>query len=160
MGKASKRRNGAILEGPVCNGTEVIGWHLDRSKRWARARRFHMDMSGFAFNSTILWDPKRWHRPALEPIRQLDTVKERFQVILPPAHALSIYVFDSVCSVWILLEFIEVDILELKMLDSPLAPCMKIEDEYQGYMTKPDMAKLVLGNRKECQGRIDLKNFY
>ncbi|KAK4745530.1 hypothetical protein SAY87_011842 [Trapa incisa] len=80
VGKVSERRNGAVLEGPVCNGTEVIGWHLDRSKRWARARRFQMEMSGFAFNSTILWDPKRWHRPTLEPIRQLDTVKEGFQV--------------------------------------------------------------------------------
>ncbi|KAK4770050.1 hypothetical protein SAY87_030582 [Trapa incisa] len=80
VGKVSERRNGAVLEGPVCNGTEVIGWHLDRSKRWAHARRFQMEMSGFAFNSTILWDPKRWHRPTLEPIRQLDTVKERFQV--------------------------------------------------------------------------------
>ncbi|XVF35458.1 hypothetical protein REPUB_Repub18cG0147900 [Reevesia pubescens] len=66
-----------ILEGPVCNGTQVIGWHLNGLSR--RFRRFHAEMSGFAFNSTILWDPKRWHRPTLEPIRQLDTVKDGFQ---------------------------------------------------------------------------------
>ncbi|KAL4302786.1 hypothetical protein GQ457_10G017910 [Hibiscus cannabinus] len=66
-----------ILEGPVCNGTQVIGWHLNgQSKRF---RRFHAEMPGFAFNSTILWDPKRWHRPTLEQIRQLDTVKDGFQ---------------------------------------------------------------------------------
>lgn len=71
-------KNKAILEGPVCNGSQVIGWHTnDKSKR---LRRFHVDMSGFAFNSTILWDPKRWHRPTSIPIRQLDSVKEGFQV--------------------------------------------------------------------------------
>ncbi|KAI8550188.1 hypothetical protein RHMOL_Rhmol06G0085400 [Rhododendron molle] len=70
-------KNKAILEGPVCNGSEVFGWHTnDKSKR---LRRFHVDMSGFAFNSTILWDPKRWHRPFATPIRQLDSVKEGFQ---------------------------------------------------------------------------------
>ncbi|XWS26329.1 hypothetical protein CRYUN_Cryun26dG0022800 [Craigia yunnanensis] len=36
-------------------------------------------MPGFTFNSTILWDPKRWHRPTLEQIRQPDTVKDGFQ---------------------------------------------------------------------------------
>ncbi|KAJ4850651.1 putative beta-1,4-xylosyltransferase irx9h [Turnera subulata] len=70
-------KNKAILEGPVCNGTNVIGWHTNEKSR--RLRRFHVDMSGFAFNSTILWDPKRWRRPSSAPIRQLDTVKEGFQ---------------------------------------------------------------------------------
>ncbi|XP_050378807.1 probable beta-1,4-xylosyltransferase IRX9H [Argentina anserina] len=70
-------KNKAILEGPVCNGSQINGWHTnDKSKR---LRRFHVDMSGFAFNSTILWDPKRWRRPTSSPIRQLDSVKEGFQ---------------------------------------------------------------------------------
>lgn len=67
----------AILEGPVCNGSQVIGWHTNEKSK--RLRRFHVDMSGFAFNSTILWDPKRWRRLISNPIRQLDTVKEGFQ---------------------------------------------------------------------------------
>ncbi|XP_043687144.1 probable beta-1,4-xylosyltransferase IRX9H [Telopea speciosissima] len=67
-------RSKAVLEAPVCNDSQVIGWHTNR-----RNRRFHSEMSGFAFNSTILWDPKRWHRSTLEPIRQLDTVKEEIQ---------------------------------------------------------------------------------
>lgn len=67
----------AILEGPVCDGHEVIGWHTNEKSK--RLRRFHVDMSGFAFNSTILWDPKRWQKPTLEPIRQLDNIKEGFQ---------------------------------------------------------------------------------
>ncbi|GLT93676.1 hypothetical protein SLE2022_114550 [Rubroshorea leprosula] len=70
-------KNKAILEGPVCNGSQVIGWHTNEKSKGLR--RFHVDMSGFAFNSTILWDPKRWRCPFPNPIRQLDTVKEGFQ---------------------------------------------------------------------------------
>ncbi|KAK7351533.1 hypothetical protein VNO77_11066 [Canavalia gladiata] len=70
-------KNKAILEGPVCNASQVIGWHTNEKSK--RLRRFHVDMSGFAFNSTILWDPKRWRRPTSIAIRQLDTVKEGFQ---------------------------------------------------------------------------------
>ncbi|KAL5988377.1 Pglcat2p [Asimina triloba] len=73
----AQSKNKAILEGPVCNGSQVIGWHTNEKSK--RLRRFHVDMSGFAFNSTILWDPKRWHRLNPRPIRQLDTVKEGFQ---------------------------------------------------------------------------------
>ena len=69
-----------MLEGPICNGSQVTGWHINGSN--GRFQRFHAEMSGFAFNSTILWDPKRWHRPTLEPIRQLDTVNNDFQVSL------------------------------------------------------------------------------
>lgn len=78
VAKLTENKSKAILEGPICNGTQVVGWHIIESqeKFW----RFHAAMSGFAFNSTILWDPKRWHRPTLEPIRQIDTVKAGFQV--------------------------------------------------------------------------------
>ncbi|KAK4560043.1 hypothetical protein RGQ29_009008 [Quercus rubra] len=73
----AQSKNKAILEGPVCNGSQVIGWHTNEKSK--KLRRFHVDMSGFAFNSTILWDPKRWKRPTSVPIRQLDSVKEGFQ---------------------------------------------------------------------------------
>ncbi|XP_039020822.1 probable beta-1,4-xylosyltransferase IRX9H isoform X2 [Hibiscus syriacus] len=69
----AQSKNKAILEGPVCNSSQVIGWH--RNEKIKRLRRFHADMSGFAFNSTILWDPKRWGRPFSNPVRQLDTVR-------------------------------------------------------------------------------------
>ncbi|XP_047328059.1 probable beta-1,4-xylosyltransferase IRX9H [Impatiens glandulifera] len=65
-------RTDAILEGPVCNETRVIGWHVHGRVR--RFRRFHSEMPGFAFNSTILWDTNRWHRPTIEPIRHVDVV--------------------------------------------------------------------------------------
>ncbi|XP_044481181.1 probable beta-1,4-xylosyltransferase IRX9H [Mangifera indica] len=77
VGMLAQSKNKAILEGPVCNGNQVIGWHTNEKSK--RLRRFHVDMSGFAFNSTILWDPKRWERPFRNPIRQLDTAKEGFQ---------------------------------------------------------------------------------
>lgn len=67
-----------VLQGPVCNGNQVLGWHTNESK--GISRRFHAEMPGFAFNSTILWDPKKWHRPTLEPIRQLDKVEEDYRV--------------------------------------------------------------------------------
>ncbi|KAI3873568.1 hypothetical protein MKX03_014486 [Papaver bracteatum] len=70
--------NRAMVEGPVCNGTQISGWHSN--ERIGRIKRFHASMSGFAFNSTIAWDPKRWHRTTLEPIRQLEKVKKDFQV--------------------------------------------------------------------------------
>lgn len=77
----SQSKNKATLEGPVCNASHVIGWHTNEKSK--RLRRFHVDMSGFAFNSTILWDPRRWRRHSSSPIRQLDTVKEGFQVCFP-----------------------------------------------------------------------------
>ncbi|CAK7353278.1 unnamed protein product [Dovyalis caffra] len=78
VAKLTVHKNKDFVEGPICNGPQVIGWHVNDSSR--RFRRFHADMSGFAFNSTIIWDPKRWHRPTPEPVRQLDTVRDGFQV--------------------------------------------------------------------------------
>ncbi|KAF5748255.1 Glycosyl transferase isoform 1 [Tripterygium wilfordii] len=78
VAKLSGSMNKAFLGGPICNGTQIIGWHINESNR--RFRRFHTEMTGFAFNSTILWDQKRWHRPTLEPVRQLDTVRNGLQV--------------------------------------------------------------------------------
>ncbi|CAK9136390.1 unnamed protein product [Ilex paraguariensis] len=68
----------ANFDGPICNGSQVVGWHTDDETR--RFQRFYAEMSGFAFDSAILWDPKRWHRPTMELIRQLDTVKTGLQV--------------------------------------------------------------------------------
>ncbi|XP_026408919.1 probable beta-1,4-xylosyltransferase IRX9H [Papaver somniferum] len=73
--------NRAIVEGPVCNGTQISAWRTNEII--GRTKRSHASMSGFAFNSTIIWDPKRWHRTVRttpEPIRQLEKVNEDFQV--------------------------------------------------------------------------------
>lgn len=79
VAKLMENNSRALLEGPVCNGTQVIGWHTNYEAT-KRFERFHAEMSGFAFNSTILWDPKKWQRPTLEPIRQLDAGNGGFQV--------------------------------------------------------------------------------
>ncbi|GMQ03422.1 hypothetical protein CsSME_00049228 [Camellia sinensis var. sinensis] len=80
VAKLMESNSRALLEGPICNGTQVIGWHTNEVTRSRRFLRFHAEMSGFAFNSTILWDPKRWHRPTVEPIRLPDIVNGGFQV--------------------------------------------------------------------------------
>ncbi|XP_057983783.1 beta-1,4-xylosyltransferase IRX9 [Malania oleifera] len=56
-------RNKAIIEGPVCDSSQVIGWHL-RRKVWNETERRSpaVHISSFAFNSSILWDPERWGR--------------------------------------------------------------------------------------------------
>lgn len=69
----------AILEGPVCKDGKILGWHTNAKSK--SLRRFHVDMSGFAFNSTMLWDPDKRVHLAWNTIRQLDTVKEGFQVL-------------------------------------------------------------------------------
>ncbi|KAI7745117.1 hypothetical protein M8C21_032013 [Ambrosia artemisiifolia] len=74
VAKLKKNTRVTTFVGPICNGTQVIGWHTNNVMR-----RYHADLSGFAFNSTILWDPKQWHRPSSQPIRHLDTVKDEFQ---------------------------------------------------------------------------------
>lgn len=78
VARLSGDKSSIVLQGPICNGSQVIGWHENESDE--NSKRFHAEMSGFAFNSTILWDPKKWHRATLEPIRQLDSVEESLWV--------------------------------------------------------------------------------
>ncbi|CAM6092406.1 unnamed protein product [Calypogeia fissa] len=66
-----------LLEGPVCEEERVIGWHTTEKSK--NSRRFHVGMSGFAFNSTILWDTVTWRHRNWQPIRQLDTVAKDLQ---------------------------------------------------------------------------------
>ncbi|CAO2207871.1 unnamed protein product [Urochloa humidicola] len=66
-----------LLEGPVCDGSRVVGWHTNA--RNSRSRRFHVNTSGFAFNSSMLWDADKRAHQAWNYIRMLDTVREGFQ---------------------------------------------------------------------------------
>jgi galactosylgalactosylxylosylprotein 3-beta-glucuronosyltransferase 1 len=69
-----------LLEGPVCDNSQVVGWHTD--ERDKRQRRFHVNTSGFAFNSSMLWDADKRAHQAWNYIRLLDTVRDGFQVRL------------------------------------------------------------------------------
>lgn len=53
----------------------MIGWHTDNESD-RKSKRFHAEISGFAFNSTILWERK----PLLERIRQFESAKENLWV--------------------------------------------------------------------------------
>lgn len=77
VGMLVHNKNNVVLEGPVCNSTRVIGWHTNEKSK--KLWRFHINNSGFAFNSTILWDPQKWGRPTSELIRQLDTDNDGLQ---------------------------------------------------------------------------------
>lgn len=78
MARLAENNRKVILQGPICNGSQVIGWHTDGMAK--RFQRFDAEISGFAFISTVLWDPKRWNRPTLASIRQLDIFEAGFQV--------------------------------------------------------------------------------
>lgn len=67
MALVSANRKRVTIEGPVCNSAEVIGWHLKRMNNNNNATeeedaKSPLDISSFAFNSSILWDPERWGR--------------------------------------------------------------------------------------------------
>ncbi|WVZ71617.1 hypothetical protein U9M48_020184 [Paspalum notatum var. saurae] len=66
----------ALLEGPVCEDSRVIGWHTHATNR--RTRRFHASASGFAFNSSMLWDADKRAHQAWNYIRMPDTAKHGF----------------------------------------------------------------------------------
>ncbi|KAF8647612.1 hypothetical protein HU200_065244 [Digitaria exilis] len=74
---SENRKDGVVLEGPVCKQNQVVGWHTSEDN--SKLRRFHVAISGFAFNSTMLWDPKLRSHLAWNSIRHPDTVKEGFQ---------------------------------------------------------------------------------
>lgn len=68
-----------MVDGPVCSSSKVVGWLFkDSSNDKATVRSpmtdadmkgkpLQIDISAFAFNSTILWDPERWGRPTSVP---------------------------------------------------------------------------------------------
>lgn len=51
-----------MIEGPVCDSSKVIGWHLRNMNNETDIITPPIHISSFAFNSSILWDPERWGR--------------------------------------------------------------------------------------------------
>lgn len=61
-----------VVRGPACGSSAVTGWFsMDFSGNGTAAttaRPPEVDAHGFAFNSSVLWDPERWGRyPTSEP---------------------------------------------------------------------------------------------
>ncbi|XP_040379958.1 probable beta-1,4-xylosyltransferase GT43A [Oryza brachyantha] len=89
-----------VVEGPLCSDSKVIGWfsrdfndgtthavtyntEADLNPAGAAGTRAHtIDVSGFAFNSSILWDPERWGRPTSLPDTSQDSIKFVQEVVL------------------------------------------------------------------------------
>lgn len=68
----SANKQKVIIEGPVCDSSQVIGWHLKKLNNETDAKP-PIHVSSFAFNSSILWDPERWGRPS--SVQQTSQVK-------------------------------------------------------------------------------------
>ncbi|XP_057779079.1 beta-1,4-xylosyltransferase IRX9 [Salvia miltiorrhiza] len=62
IAKLSANRKKVVIEGPVCDSSEVVGWHLKKMNNVTDATPLPLHISSFAFNSSILWDPERWGR--------------------------------------------------------------------------------------------------
>ncbi|KAG6492244.1 beta-1,4-xylosyltransferase IRX9-like [Zingiber officinale] len=87
----SSNRKRVAVDGPVCNSSKVQGWILKDLSYDNRLLITGTDMSpkprklnisGFAFNSSILWDPERWGRPTSLPDTSQDSIKFVHEVIL------------------------------------------------------------------------------
>ena len=85
----SRDERKVVVQGPACSASKVIGWFSrDLSSSTtvtstgtptaakgggtgagaARSASPEIDVHGFAFNSSVLWDPERWGRyPTSEP---------------------------------------------------------------------------------------------
>ncbi|BAS83642.1 Os03g0287800 [Oryza sativa Japonica Group] len=77
----SQNERKVVVQGPACSSSSVAGWFsMDLSNATspvavggagygaAAARPRELDVHGFAFNSSVLWDPERWGRyPTSEP---------------------------------------------------------------------------------------------
>lgn len=72
------------IEGPVCDSSQVIGWHLRQMNNESEKTRpsINIHISSFGFNSSILWDPERWGRPS--------ALQKYSQVPYPPTYVLYI----------------------------------------------------------------------
>lgn len=81
MALLSANKQKVIIEGPVCDSSQVIGWHLKKLNNETDAKP-PIHVSSFAFNSSILWDPERWGRPSSVQQTSQNSIKFVKQVVL------------------------------------------------------------------------------
>ncbi|KAK6779601.1 hypothetical protein RDI58_021785 [Solanum bulbocastanum] len=75
MALLSANKKEVIIEGPVCDSSEVMGWHLKKSNNSNIDERPPIRVSSFAFNTSILWDPERWGRTSSIQDTSQDSLK-------------------------------------------------------------------------------------
>ncbi|CAI0471518.1 unnamed protein product [Linum tenue] len=74
MALLTPHKSEVVIQGPVCDSSQVIGWHLNKMKD-TTTKREKIHVSGFAFNSSILWDPERWGRPSSSQRTSQNSIK-------------------------------------------------------------------------------------
>ncbi|XP_009789937.1 beta-1,4-xylosyltransferase IRX9 [Nicotiana sylvestris] len=74
MALLSANKKEVIIEGPVCDSSEVMGWHLKKANN-STDERPPIRVSSVAFNSSILWDPERWGRTSSIQDTSQDSLK-------------------------------------------------------------------------------------
>ncbi|KAI9086289.1 hypothetical protein K1719_031743 [Acacia pycnantha] len=82
MAMLKANRKNVKMEGPVCDSSQVVGWHLRSKNNETDMLSSQIRISSLAFNSSILWDPERWGRasPVQDPSQ--NSIKLVKQVIL------------------------------------------------------------------------------
>ncbi|KAI4300240.1 hypothetical protein L6164_033637 [Bauhinia variegata] len=75
-------RKKVIIEGPVCDSSQVIGWHLRNLNNETDRNSPPIHISSFGFNSSILWDPERWGRTSSVQDTSQNSIKFVKQVVL------------------------------------------------------------------------------
>ncbi|KAF7804485.1 putative beta-1,4-xylosyltransferase IRX9 [Senna tora] len=77
-------RKKVIIEGPVCDSSQVIGWHLRNMNKNNETDTINppIHISSFAFNSSILWDPERWGRTSSVQDTSQNSIKFVKEVVL------------------------------------------------------------------------------
>ncbi|XP_072960321.1 probable beta-1,4-xylosyltransferase GT43A [Typha angustifolia] len=95
----SANRKRVVVEGPICRSSKVLGWftkditdgtpraltsvtETDVSSGVIGSKPQKINISGFAFNSSVLWDPERWGRPTSLPDTSQDSIKFVQEVVL------------------------------------------------------------------------------
>ncbi|CAM0872648.1 unnamed protein product [Alopecurus aequalis] len=104
VARMSRNERKVVVQGPACSASKVIGWFSrDVSSSTtvstgagtatggapggtgtgtARPPSPEIDVHGFAFNSSVLWDPERWGRyPTSEPDKSQDSIRFVQQVV-------------------------------------------------------------------------------
>uniref|UniRef100_A0ACD5WWY1 Uncharacterized protein n=1 Tax=Avena sativa TaxID=4498 RepID=A0ACD5WWY1_AVESA len=105
VARMSRNERKVVVQGPACSASKVIGWFSrDVSSSItlstatgagagtggapaggtgaARPSTPEIDVHGFAFNSSVLWDPERWGRyPTSEPDKSQDSIRFVQQVV-------------------------------------------------------------------------------
>ncbi|KAG1339136.1 Glycosyltransferase [Cocos nucifera] len=101
----SANRKRVVVDGPSCNSSKVVGWPVGNlnyegtstapASLGMASKPARINISGFAFNSSVLWDPERWGRPTSMPDTSQDSFKFVQEVMVEDENKLKCIPPDS-----------------------------------------------------------------